>query len=496
VRDGDPAALAALCDRRGPAVLAYCHHVAGDAFSVAAAAEAFGQFRAAVVVAADPASVNPEALLVNATRQAAARHAAIVAPGICSHVPVLLASRADRSISLANLDRLEEHLATCWTCRAPVSRFEAAERAYRDPPSTPVEPEAAAVIVAALTAAAPVRAEEPPPPEPTLPPLTAAAIDASATPAPPEPFVAADDLDRHTTEYQPIDHLDVDPGILEPLPEPAAPPRRARGAERAGTVAMLLGSLKGAGAKRAPADAEAAPRARPSAARGRKAPRAPREPRPPREPRAPRAASGAGAGTHLPRPQRATAGAGAGARRERPAGRSRRGLRPSLVLPIVLVAFALVIALFVAGVFGADDPTPSSGSVTPAVTPQPAVTTTPEVVEVPGAGDASGRAVELAKARARARRRRAAQTQSTTATPAAAPPPAVAAPAPVAAPPAAKPKPAAPKSPKTPASTGGAAGIDANNSATGAEQLPAAQDTSTVPELAPPADPAPAVPPG
>jgi hypothetical protein len=45
----------------------------------------------------------------------------------------------------------------------------------------------------------------------------------------------------------------------------------------------------------------------------------------------------------------------------------------------------------------------------------------------------------------------------------------------------------APKS--TSNGTGGNVGIDANNGATGAEALPQAQDTSTVPELTPPPDP-------
>jgi hypothetical protein len=38
VRDGDPDALAGLCDRRGPAVLAYCEVVAGAQAAAVAAA--------------------------------------------------------------------------------------------------------------------------------------------------------------------------------------------------------------------------------------------------------------------------------------------------------------------------------------------------------------------------------------------------------------------------------------------------------------------------
>lgn len=391
VRDGDPAALASLCDRRGPAVLAYTHQVAGDAAAVVAAAEAFAEFRAAVHAAQDPASINPEALLVNATRHAAARHAGIVATGVCAEVPGLLAARADRTITLADLDRLDEHLETCWTCRAPVARFEAAERAYRDPPATPVAPEAAGVIVAAMTAVAPVRADEPPPPPPSEPvaaPLTAAGSNGNGRLAPgPEP---------------------------EPAPSPAA---------------------------------AATPKSR-----------------------------------ALPR------------RAKRGAPPAQGGLRPAVVLPIVLVALALVIALFVSGVFGADDPTPSSSTASPPVAAPPAPRTTPEVVEVPGADDASADAVERAKARARRE-----QTTRTTTAPAAATPPRAAASAPASTPPAgataSKPKPAA----KPQSDTGGtdsSTAIDANNGATGAEQLPPAADTSTVPELAPPPEPAVPTPPG
>ncbi len=464
MRDGDPAALAGLCDRRGPAVLAYCHHVAGDAAALAAAAEAFGQFRAAVHRAEDPAGINPEALLVNATRHAAARHAAIVAPGHCAHVPRLLAARADRSITLADLDRLDEHLESCWTCRAPVARFKAAERAYRDPPAAPLAAEAAAVIVAAMDAAAPVRADEPPPPpEPAPPPPEPAPPPPEPAPPPPEPAplpaattngargATGDEapvmpgIDHPTTEFRPVDDLepDPDPEVAERAPLSRMPARRG-----AGAVA------------------------------GRPLPRrAKNEPRPARA-------------RQLPRPKRGAAPAASARPARRPPGaRPSGGLRPGVVLPIILVALALVIALFVSGVFGADDPTPSSSNVAPAAGTPPSPRTTPEIVEVPGADDASGAAVERAKARDRA-----ASRKSTAATPVAPPPPA-AAPAQASTPAAAKPK--APASKKTDSTgTGGATGIDASNGATGAEQLPPPEDTSTVPELAPPPDPAPAVPPG
>ena len=171
VRDGDPDALAGLCDRRGPAVLAYCEVVAGRGETAAvAAADAFGSFRAGVVAAPDLANLNPEALLISATRHAAARYAGTDLPPEHRRVPALLAARADRSITLADHDFLEQHLAACWTCRAPVARFEAADRAYLDPPTTALAPEVKAAMVAALTAAAPVLGAEPEPEPPAYVP--------------------------------------------------------------------------------------------------------------------------------------------------------------------------------------------------------------------------------------------------------------------------------------------------------------------------------------
>jgi hypothetical protein len=430
VRDGDPAALAGLCEVRGPAVLAYCRNVAGDAAAPAAAADAFGSFRAAVYSAQDPADINPEALLVNATRHAAARHAAIVAEGLCAEVPQLLAGRADRSITLADLDRLEEHLQACWTCRAPIERFKAAERAYRDPPATPVPPEAAAVIIAALASAAPVRADEPPAPAPAPAPEPAGA---------PPALNGSGHVDAPTTEFRPLGDI----GLDAPAPEPEA-------------------------------DADAAAPPRPARARLARRPKAIVTPV---------------TVTQLPRPQRG----GAASRRPRVAGPPALGppgvMRPSVLLPVLLVATAVLVALFVSGVFGADAPTPTSGSnVAPSAVPPAATTKKPEIVVVPGARDASGAAVERAKSRARNGGRDAKPAKRTPAA-AAAPPPPPPPPAAVAAPtPAATPAPTTPPK-RSSNGTGGRAGINSKNGATGAEQLPPAQDTSTVPDLTPPPDP-------
>src|SRR5260221_13829297 len=72
VRDGDPAALAGLCARRGPAGLAYCEELCSPELAARAAAEAFARFRAAVVAADDPAALDPEGVLLGATRRATA----------------------------------------------------------------------------------------------------------------------------------------------------------------------------------------------------------------------------------------------------------------------------------------------------------------------------------------------------------------------------------------------------------------------------------------
>ncbi len=173
VRDGDPDALAGLTERRGPSVLAYCRLVAAEGTATAAAADAFARFRSAVADADDPYAVNPEALLLSATRHAAAQRSGasgtasvarlIVrrpAQATCAVVPHLLVARAEGVIYDDDAARLDRHLETCAACRRRREHFEAAERAYRDPPSQPLSPEVAATIVAAMIAAAPINGVE------------------------------------------------------------------------------------------------------------------------------------------------------------------------------------------------------------------------------------------------------------------------------------------------------------------------------------------------
>src|SRR3954451_23441544 len=75
VRDGDRGALTALVERRGAAVLAYCEAVAQPGRGLEAAGEAFARFRREVRAAPEPRTLDPEALLLSATRHAAAAQA-------------------------------------------------------------------------------------------------------------------------------------------------------------------------------------------------------------------------------------------------------------------------------------------------------------------------------------------------------------------------------------------------------------------------------------
>ncbi len=462
---------------RGPAVLAYCEVVAGRGErGAAAAAEAFGSFRAGVVLAGDLATLDPEALLISATRHAAARHAAGEAPEACARVPALLAARADRSISLADHDWLDAHLGSCWTCRAPVARFNVADKAYSDPPDTVLPPAVKAAMVAAMAAAAPVYRQPVAQPAAVAQYTNGNAAHADLTPE--EPYTAYDmpalDAGVAASVEQPTSHYEMP---AEDLAQPQEPgERRSARRERTrrrGSLLATLGLANGgqADASATPADRQAR-RSRPARAtpapdgRGATGQAAPD----------PRAAGGSA----LPRPRRELS--------RRPARRRDRGaLRPAIVLPVALVVVAIVAALAIAGVFGGGEPASVPQSYAPASGDAGRTTQAPKVVVVPGAASASAAAVEKAKARARAAKKKAATSDATepaaTTVPAAAgttPPPAVA-----------DTPPPPPPPPPPPASNAGSGKpkIDAGNGATGAEQLPPAKDTSTVPDLAPPVEP-------
>jgi hypothetical protein len=470
VRDGDPAALAGLCAARGPSVLAYCRQLVGDTDAAEAAADAFARFRATVVAAGALSDLNPEAVLVKATREAAASRAGRGSEGTCAELPQLLAARANKTISDADGERLEEHLESCWACRAPVARFKAAERAYGDPPDRTIEPAVTALIVAALAAAAPSRGAEPAPNGAATRASAAGESEAAGE------REAAGTGDGHTTKYRMLGTIGGDSGDTDGPPAKPAGPLVPPGP--VASILALLG-LKGIGMPK-PGGARTARLGR---TRG-----------PAREPLAGRV------GTGIPRPR---AGQPAGPPLQRSSrGRARPPLRLSIVLPIGLVLIALLVALSVSGVFGGSDPASSPSVAVPAE--RSADSPPADVVIVPGAKDASGDAVELAKARDRARARRQREGSSKRKSkpsaakkkaPATAPPAdAASAPTVAAAPPPAAPPPPPPPPPpaaNTTNSNGGATKsgsrkIEAGNGATGSEQIPPAQDTSNVPDLAPP----------
>jgi hypothetical protein len=164
VRAGDRVALAALVERRGPAVVAFCTQVCGPQMADRAAAEAFARFRAAVRDAPDLSGLNPEALLRGATRHAAASmarqpsgpppHGKLRSRGTqtCQHVPTMLAARANGALGDADLDRLARHLERCERCDALAEIFRRAELAYQDPAVDTLGTDTSSVLIDALLA--------------------------------------------------------------------------------------------------------------------------------------------------------------------------------------------------------------------------------------------------------------------------------------------------------------------------------------------------------
>ena len=204
VRDGDRSALAALVERRGAAVLAYCEAVAEPGRGLEAAGEAFARFRREVRAAAEPRALDPEALLLSATRRAAAARApepeaprGLLARRLgttCPLVPELLAVRADGKLTTADRLRLSRHLERCESCRAAEERFNAAERAYVDAPDEAPPTEMAGGLLAALRAAAPNADERRAP----VAPKPAEPVDEEAAPA-----ETAEDDDREPVAAAP-----------------------------------------------------------------------------------------------------------------------------------------------------------------------------------------------------------------------------------------------------------------------------------------------------
>jgi hypothetical protein len=245
IRAGDPAALAALCERRGGAVLAYCREVCEPAAASAAAAEALARFRAAVWAAADASDLGPERLLLSATRHAAAARARTTVEAstprrmlgrgqsvTCVRMPGLIVARAENLLGSADLDRLSRHLERCQACRATEAAFRRAERAYVATAHAPLDTSTTALLLAALAEAAPV---EPPPPveEPEPEPVLIAAEPIPAEPIPAEPIPAdpiPDELDDADEDgWSDDDHmLQPGPATWNATEEPPRKRRRLR----------------------------------------------------------------------------------------------------------------------------------------------------------------------------------------------------------------------------------------------------------------------------
>ena len=256
IRAGDPAALAALCERRGGAVLAYCREVCDPAAASGAAAEALARFRAAVWAAADASDLEPERLLLSATRHAAAARARTTVEAstprrmlgrgqsvTCVRMPGLIVARAENLLGSADLDRLSRHLERCQTCRATEAAFRRAERAYVATAHAPLDSSTTALLLAALAEAAPV---EPPPavdeelPAVEEPPVVEAAplpveepVPIPAEPIPAEPLPAdpiPDELDDADEDgWSDDDHmLQPGPATWNATEEPPRKRRRLR----------------------------------------------------------------------------------------------------------------------------------------------------------------------------------------------------------------------------------------------------------------------------
>jgi hypothetical protein len=250
VRAGAPDALAALVERRGAAVLAYAREVADPVAAQIAAAEALARFRAAVVASGGAADLNPERLLLSATRHAAAAHARPPAEAggarrilgraqteTCAQMPALIVARAENLLGDADLDRLGRHIDRCASCRATEAAFRRAERAYAATTHAPVEAATTALFLSALAEAAPVEAAPEPAPE----------LQPEPAPEPePVPEAVEEQAEHVEPEPEPDDHTDeegwtgeeepVDGGTYDHMIEPGPatwkateePPRRRR----------------------------------------------------------------------------------------------------------------------------------------------------------------------------------------------------------------------------------------------------------------------------
>jgi hypothetical protein len=243
VRAGDPAALAALVERRGAAVLAYSREVCSPAEAPLAAAEALARFRAAVYASGDAADLDPERLMLSATRHASAARARppaeaggprrILGRGqtdACARMPSLIVARAENLLGDADLDRLGRHLERCAACRATEAAFRRAERAYVATTHAPLDSATTALLLSALADAAPVEVALEAPAEPEPPPPVVE--DHVVVEPEPDEYDHTDD-EGWTGEQEGVaddtyDHHMIEPGPATWNATEEPPPRRRR----------------------------------------------------------------------------------------------------------------------------------------------------------------------------------------------------------------------------------------------------------------------------
>jgi len=165
--DGDPGALAALCERRGVAVFTYCVHVTRSGDAAIAAAEVFAAFRAAIAAPGDLTAIDAETLLRSITRRTAGLRA-VDATGPDGEDMAPRNGCAGRDIDLVQLvsgllageerRAVDAHVAACSACKVVLGRLEAAESAFDRSSGTALTLRLAEELLGALIAAAPVRA--------------------------------------------------------------------------------------------------------------------------------------------------------------------------------------------------------------------------------------------------------------------------------------------------------------------------------------------------
>jgi len=167
LRSGDPDALAALCDRRGGAVLAYCERAAGSEAAVGAAAEAFAQFRRAILPAGALSSKDQaDQLLRSAARRCAQVHAEDASADRegtadtdeCDGQEAAILVYVEDGLAPAKREIVAAHVVKCGTCAAVLRRLQNAEAAFDVMPGTPLPVPVAREILTALVRAAPVTA--------------------------------------------------------------------------------------------------------------------------------------------------------------------------------------------------------------------------------------------------------------------------------------------------------------------------------------------------